>query len=91
MFLIDDLLVGGLRFVFDKVARAVDAELDNPDRLRERLLEAQMQLELGEIDEQTFGAIEADVLQQMRELRGDQDAGTIGDDVTITEVDIDTD
>ena len=70
MILIDSLLLGGLRFVFDKLAQAVDAELTDDTLLREELLAAQMRLELGEIGEEEFAAIEADVLRRIREVRG---------------------
>jgi hypothetical protein len=51
LFILDSLLIGSLRFVLDKVATAAEAELHDDTALRERLLEAQMQLELGEISE----------------------------------------
>ena len=69
MIVVDSLLVGGLRFVLDKVAQAADAEMSSPDRLREELLAAQMQLELGEISEDEFAAIEDQVLRGLRDLR----------------------
>jgi hypothetical protein len=69
MIIVDRLLVGGLKFVLDKVAQAVDKELNDPTRLREELLAAQMQLELGEIDEDEFRAIERDVFDRLRELK----------------------
>ena len=39
VFLLDSLLIGGLRFVLDKVAKAADAEMDDEARLRENLLD----------------------------------------------------
>jgi hypothetical protein len=77
MLLLDDLLIGGLRFVLDKVATAVDAEMNDTDRLREDLLAAQMQLELGEITDEEFAEVEAGILARMRELRGTQAAGPV--------------
>ena len=53
MIILDTLLIGGLRFVLDKIAAAVDAELDDDTVLREELLAAQMRLELGEITERS--------------------------------------
>ena len=47
MFLLDSLLVNGISFVLDKVATIADQELNDPERQRERLLEAQMKLESG--------------------------------------------
>ena len=45
MFLLDSLLINGISFVLDKVATIADAELNDPERQRERLLEAQLKLE----------------------------------------------
>jgi hypothetical protein len=69
MFLLDSLLVGGLRFVLDKVAAVADQELNNEDVLRERLLEAQMRFDLGEITEADLATLEKDVLERVREIR----------------------
>jgi hypothetical protein len=69
MFLLDSLLVNGISFVLDKVAAIADQELNDPDRQRERLLEAQMKLEAGEIDEEQFAAIESDVFERIREIK----------------------
>lgn len=81
MIILDSLLVGGLRFVLDKVASAVDAEMNDTDRLREDLLAAQMQLELGEITDEEFAEVESGILARMRELRemrgGAQAAGPV--------------
>jgi Gas vesicle protein G len=69
MFLLDSLLVGSLRFVFDKIAAAVDTELNDDTALREQLLEAQMRVELGEMSQQEFDDLEADILARLREIR----------------------
>jgi hypothetical protein len=69
MFIVDSLLIGGLRFVFDKIAAAVDTELNDDTALREQLLAAQMRLELGEMSQAEFDALEADVLARLREIR----------------------
>jgi hypothetical protein len=70
MFVLDSLLVGGLRFVLDKVARVVDQELNDPAALHEQLLDAQMRLELGEITEEEWRATEREVLARLRDLQG---------------------
>ena len=69
MLIIDSLLIGGLRFVLDKVAAAVDTELNDDTALREQLLAAQMRLELGELSQEEFEAFEADILARLREIR----------------------
>ena len=69
MFILDSLLVGGLRFVFDKIASAVDTELNDDTALREQLLAAQMRVELGEMSQQEFSETEAEILARLREIR----------------------
>jgi len=72
MFILDTLLIGSLRFVLDKVVAAAEAEMNDDTSLREQLLEAQMQLELGEISDEEFARIEKDVLARIREIKGQQ-------------------
>ena len=69
MFILDTILVGGLRFVFDKIAAAVDTELNDETALRDQLLAAQMRVELGEMSEDEFEVFEADILARLREIR----------------------
>jgi hypothetical protein len=77
MFVLDTLLIGSLRFVLDKVVAAAEAEMQDDSALRQRLLEAQMEHELGEITDDEFAAIERDVLARMRELKGGESHGAI--------------
>ena len=69
MIIIDTLLIGGIKFVLNKIVDAVDSQLNDDGVLREELLAAQMQLELGEISEKEFATIEADLLARLREIR----------------------
>jgi hypothetical protein len=69
MFILDSMLVGGLRFVFDKIAAAVDTELNDDTALREQLLAGQMRMELGEMTQAEFDELEADILARLREIR----------------------
>jgi hypothetical protein len=69
MIILDKLLVGGISFVLDRIAGAVDGELDDEEGLRTDLLEAQMQAELGEISEDELAAAEAGILARLREIR----------------------
>ena len=78
MVILDRLLFGGLRFVLDKVATAVDTELNDEGRLREDLLGAQMQHELGEIDDEEMAQIESDILERLREIRAARGEETAG-------------
>jgi Gas vesicle protein G len=91
MFILDSLLIGGLRFVLDKVAAAADGELNDDTALREQLLAAQLRVELGEMTEDEFKVFEADILVRLREIRerqhGEQPDVTSGD-YTVTGVDV---
>jgi hypothetical protein len=93
MFLLDSLLINGIQFVLDKVATIADQEINDPERQRERLLEAQLKLESGEIDERAFAEIESDVFARIREIRArtqPQDA-IVDDEHRIAGVDITVD
>ena len=91
MFILDSLLIGSLRFVLDKVVAAAEAEAQDDSALRDQLLEAQMQLELGEISDEEFAEIERDILAAIREIkRPEQGALTMSPKDKITGVDIET-
>jgi len=75
MLIIDSLIVSGVRFVLDKIAAAVDTELNDDTVLRERLLEAQMRVELGEMSQAEFDELEADILARLRDIRDRQRGG----------------
>ena len=91
MFILDSLLVGSLRFVLDKIVSAAEAESENDSTLREQLLEAQMQLELGEISEAEFAEIERDVLARIREIKASRPgAFTLSPEDKITGVEVET-
>ena len=90
MFILDSLLVGGLRFVLDKLAVAAEMESQDDSHLREQLLEAEMRLELGEISEKEFGRIERDLLARIRKIKGSKPASvTLSSDDQVS-VDIET-
>jgi len=91
VFILDTLLIGSLRFVLDKVVAAAEAEMQDDTALREQLLEAQMQLELGEITEKEFAKIERDILARIREIKGSQPGAiSVSPKDRISGVDIDT-
>ena len=79
MLIVDKLIVGGVRFVLDKLVAAVEEELYDDQPLKDRLLQAQMQLELGELDEAEFAAIEAEVMARLREIRERREGPQVGD------------
>lgn len=88
MFLLDSLLINGITFALDKVREVVDRELNDPEALQEQLLEAQMQLEEGVIDEPTFAALERDLFARIREMRGENAVGGIADRASFDDVQI---
>jgi hypothetical protein len=75
VLIIDSLIVSGVRFVLDKIVAAVDTELNDDTSLRERLLDAQMRLELGELTPEEFDGIESDILARIREIKERQRGG----------------
>lgn len=96
MVILDRLLFGGLRFVLDKIATAVDTEMNDEGRLREELLAAQMEHELGEISDEEMARIESDILERLREIRearGEESAGlrpgsrVVGVDISTSDTD----
>ena len=91
MLLIDDLLFGGLTFVLDKLATVVDQEMNDESRLHQTLMEAQMRFEMGEIDAEEFAGVERVVIDRLREIRAERDAGAPSlteEGVRITSVEI---
>jgi hypothetical protein len=78
MIILDSLLIGGIRFVLDKVAAAVDEEMNDEGALREELLAAQMRVELGEMDESEFAELERAILARLREIREAQQGESAG-------------
>ena len=78
MLIIDSLIISGVRFVLDKVAAAVETELNDDSVLRERLLDAQMRLELGEMTQEEFDQFEADIVVRIREIKARQRGGESG-------------
>lgn len=75
MFILDSLLINGIKFALDKVLQVAEQEMDNPEHLQEELLEAQMQLEDGAIDDAAFADIERDVFARLRALKSDNTSG----------------
>jgi len=65
--------------VLDKLVSAVEQELDDDQPLKDRLLQAQMQLELGELSDAEFAQIEAEVMARLREIRERREGPQLGD------------
>jgi hypothetical protein len=75
MLIVDSLIIAGVRFVLDKVVAAVETEMNDDSVLRERLLDAQMRFELGEMTQEEFDEFETDILARIREIRERQRGG----------------
>jgi len=61
--------VAGIKWTLGKVAQVVDDELTDDSPIRQELMELQMQLELGDIDDAEFVRREADIMVRLREVR----------------------
>ena len=80
-FLLDDLLLlpitgplAGFRWVMGTIQKMADEELMNDQPWKERLIELQMRLELGEISEEDNVVEEAEVFQALRDIRARKEA-----------------
>ncbi len=75
-FLLDDLLllpitgpIAGFKWIMRTIQNMADEELMNDQPWKERLIELQMMLELGEISEEDYTREEAVVFQALRDIR----------------------
>jgi Gas vesicle protein G len=76
VLIVDSLIISGVKFVLTRLVEAAQAEMYDESALREELLAAQMKLELGEISEDDFAQVEAQILEGMREIRARQKAAS---------------
>ena len=76
MFLLDSLMISGLRWVMNTVVTAAEAEMNDDTALREQLLDAEMRRETGEMSDQEFEEIEADLLIRIREIKERREGGS---------------
>jgi hypothetical protein len=58
-----------VKFSLDKVEGAVREQLTDDQSVKEDLMNLQMQLELGEIDDDEYVALEAQLMDRLREVR----------------------
>jgi hypothetical protein len=76
MFILDSLMISGIRWVLETAVTAAEAELNDDSVLRDQLLEAEMRREMGEITDEEFRSIETDLLARIREIRERRDGGS---------------
>ena len=75
-FLLDDILlapiklpIAGFNWILRQVQTMANEELLNDQPWKERLIELQMMLEVGDISEEEYGREEAQVFAALREIR----------------------
>jgi len=100
MFLLDDILllplripVAGFNWVMRQIQTMANEELLNDQPWKERLIELQMMLEVGDLNEEEYAQEEAQVFAALRDIRArreeiarqyaaqrgeDEDEGSIG-------------
>ena len=61
--------VAGIRWTLGQVQRVAEQELTDDTKIKNDLMELQLRLELGEIDEVEYAKAEAVLMQQLREVR----------------------
>jgi hypothetical protein len=61
--------VAGIRWVLGKVQTVVEEELTDDSSVKQGLMELQMLLELGDIDDAEYVRREAVLMQRLREVR----------------------
>lgn len=75
MFLLDSLMISGIQWAIRTVITAAEAEMNDDTALREQLLEAEMRREMGEISDEDFASLEAEVLGRIREIKERREGG----------------
>ena len=75
MFILDSLMISGIRWVLETTLTAAEAEMNDDSVLREQLLETEMRREMGEISEEEFREIESDLLARIREIKARREGG----------------
>jgi hypothetical protein len=76
MFLLDSLMISGIRWAIETVVTAAEAEMNDDSALRDQLLEAEMRREMGEIDDEEFRELETSLLARIREIKERREGGS---------------
>ena len=61
--------IAGIRWSLEQVQNVVETELTDDSAIKQELMELQMLLELGDIDDEEYRRREAQLMQQLREVR----------------------
>ena len=59
----------GIRWTLGQVQKVAEQELTDDTKIKNDLMELQLRLELGEIDEAEYAKAEGVLMQQLREVR----------------------
>ena len=76
MFLLDSLMISGIRWTLETLVTAAEAEMNDDGRVLEQLLEAETRRETGELSEEEFRRTEARLLARLREIRERRSGGS---------------
>jgi hypothetical protein len=76
MFILDSLMISGISWALKTAVTAAEAEMNDDTALREQLLAAEMQREMGEISDDDFVEIERDLLGRIREIKERREGGS---------------
>jgi len=76
MFILDSLMISGISWALRTVVTAAEAEMNDDTALREQLLSAEMQREMGEITDEDFEEIERELLARIREIKERREGGS---------------
>jgi hypothetical protein len=61
--------IAGIRWSLEQVQTVVETELTDDSAIKQELMELQMLVELGDIDDEEYKRREARLMQQLREVR----------------------
>jgi|SRR5437867_8090279 len=61
--------VAGIKWTLRKIQQVVDEELTDDSAIKQELMELEMKLELGEIDDAEYARREGDLMARLREVR----------------------
>jgi hypothetical protein len=70
------MLTEFIGWVLNTLTTAAEAEMNDDSALREQLLDAEMRREMGEISDEEFQEIEADLVTRMREIKQRREGGS---------------
>jgi hypothetical protein len=61
--------IDGALWTMEKVQRVVEEQLTDDTPIKEELMQLQLRLESGEIDDDEYVVLEGDIMQRLREVR----------------------